>query len=845
MNLAFKETFSGKVVNKALTYNTGMDEFPRYVLEYLIDNYCEEETFEEDFELVKRRLRENFVHGAEAERIRSYIRENRGHTIIANLEVRLVETQDKYWGTIGAINERFVNVPEGLVKQYPMLLAGGMWGTIELTYDETQVHDKKIRPFTVVDFTPFQISFIDIREFIEKRKRFSDAEWLAILINSFGLNPERMTRREKLLYLSRAVPLVESNHNFVELGPRETGKTYLYRNISYYAHVLSGGKATPASLFINLNTGKVGLVGTREAVVFDEIANTDFTDPKAMVSIMQGYMQDAKFSRGKKEILAFGSIVLVGNLDVQGKLPHEKYYHLFEPLPSYLQVEALIDRIHYYLPGWEIPKIGPESASRDYGFISDYFAEIMHELRRVDVLGRVRQRFQLYDASEAGQGITARDLRAINKTLSGLLKLMYPHGEVKDEQMEELLALAIEGRQRVRNQLHLMAPGEYYPVKLAARFVDSRKTVIPDLPDGDRKPHVDLPTQPLVGEVVGLAVAGEQGLLQRFEMQVTKGRGRIIPLGSIQRVMRESIEAATQYVRSHSQDLGIDGDWRENFDVAVLATMMAIPKEGPSAGVTIVIGIVSALTNVPVRHDVAMTGEITIMGKVLGVGGVQAKLLAAIDAGVETVILPAENEQDVRYLPDYMKNKLELVYVSDIREALDVALLNAPAISTTRTRVNPVIALIQQGESSTLEFKSAFQWDVRKDEPNRNLRDMSVKTVAAFLNSDGGTLLIGVEDNGDIFGVEKDLTLVKRNSLDQFELTLMRVITDRIGTEFSSLVRVSFEPVAGKTVCVVEVKPAPKPNYVDGQKFYIRAGNATRELPMAQAMEYIRMHWEN
>jgi len=677
MNLRFKETFSGKVVNKKLTFNTGMDEFPRYVLEYLIDNYCTEETFAEDFERVKRRLRENFVHGAEAERIRSHIRENRQHTIIANLEVRLVETEDKYWGSISAINESFVNIDDGMVRQYPMLLAGGMWGTIALTYDETEVHNKKIRPFKVIDFTHFQISMIDIREFIEKRKQFTDQEWLDILTNSFGLDPERMSRREKLLYLSRAVPLVESNHNMIELGPRETGKTYLFRNVSYYAHVLSGGKATPAGLFINLNTGNVGLVGTREAVVFDEIANTDFTDPKAMVSIMQGYMQDAKFSRGKKEILAFGSIVMVGNLDVQGRLPHEKYYHLFEPLPSYLQVEALIDRLHYYLPGWEIPKITPDSASQDYGFITDYFCEIMHELRRVEVLGPLKNRFELFEGAGHGPGLTARDVRAIHKTLSGLLKLMYPHGQASDEQLEELLLLAVEGRQRIRNQLHLMAPGEYSPVKIGARFVVSGKTIFPSLLEGDRKVHVEMPTRPLVGEVVGLAVAGEQGMILRFEMQATKGHGRIIPLGSIQRVMRESIEAAAQYIRSHATDLGIAPDWNENYDIAVLATMMALPKEGPSAGVTIVTGIVSALKNQPVRHDLAMSGEITIMGKVLGVGGIQPKLMAAIDAGVKTVILPKENERDVQNLPEYIQKRIEVEYVNDIQQVVNKALLDS------------------------------------------------------------------------------------------------------------------------------------------------------------------------
>ena len=677
MNLRFKETFAGKVVNKRLTFNTGMDEFPRYVLEYLIDNYCSEETFDEDFQRVKRRLRENYVHGAEAERTRHYIRENRDHTLIASLEVRLVETEDKYWGTIGAINETYVNVPEALVKQYPMLLAGGMWGTIRLTYDETEVHNHKIRPFKVIDFKPFQIAVIDLQEFLDKRGEFADDEWLDILMNSFGLNPEPMTRREKLVYLSRAIPLVESNHNMIELGPRETGKTYLYRNMSYYAHVISGGKATPASLFINLNTGQVGLVGSRDAVVFDEIANTEFSDPKAMVSIMQGYMQDAKFSRGKKEILAFGSIVLVGNLDVQGAVPHEKYYHLFEPLPSYLQEEAFIDRLHYYLSGWEVPKITPDSASQDYGFITDYFCEIMHELRRIDVLGSVKNRFELFDASGSTQGLTSRDVRGVHKTLSGLLKLMAPHGQVSDALLEDLLLLALEGRQRVRDQLHLMAPGEYYPVKLSARLLPSRKVIAPELIEAGRRQRVTLPDRPLVGEVVGLAVMGEQGVILRFEMQATKGHGRIVPLGSIQRVMRESIEAAAQYIRAHFKDLGISADWRENFDVAVLATMMGIPKEGPSAGVTMVTGIVSALRNVPVRNDLAMTGEITIMGKVLAVGGIQPKLLAAIDAGVKTVIVPAENEQDVRHLPDYMRDRLQIRYVSDIQSVLDLALVQS------------------------------------------------------------------------------------------------------------------------------------------------------------------------
>ncbi len=670
MNTKLKDIYRGKVVNKAHTLNTGVDEFPRYVLEYLIDNYCAEETFEQDMEKVVRRLKENFVFGAEAEKIRHYIRENRRHSVIASLEARLVETEDKYWATLSAINENFVNIPEEIVRQYPMLLSGGMWGTIELGYDETLVFNKKIRPFKIISFTPFQVSMINLDDYIEKRAAFNSDEWVDILVNSCGLNPAVMTRREKILYLTRCVPLVETNVNMVELAPRETGKTYLYRNVSYYAHVLSGGKATPAQLFINLNTGQVGMVGTRDVVVFDEIANTDFTDPKALVSIMQGYMQDAKFSRGKKEILAFASLVFVGNLDVQGNLPHEKYYHLFEPLPEFLQVIAFLDRVHGYLPGWEIPKLGADSYARDYGFITDYFCEIMHELRRTDVLPALRSRFELIDAARTQRGLSGRDLRAVNKLLSGLLKLLYPHGQVSDDELAEVLTIACEYRQRVREQLHLIAPGEYDRIKLGARLLPSGREVLPVLPDAERVQKVSLPDKPSVGEVIGLAVEGDHGCILRFEMQATRGSGRIVPLGSIQRVMRESIEAAAQYIKAKHVELGITAEWRESYDVAVLATYMGIPKEGPSAGVAIVTGIVSALRGLEVRNDLAMTGEITIMGKVLPVGGVQQKVRAAFEAGVKEVLLPVDNMKEAELLPKYILDAITLTPVGSIEEVL-------------------------------------------------------------------------------------------------------------------------------------------------------------------------------
>lgn len=437
--------------------------------------------------------------------------------------------------------------------------------------------------------------------------------------------------------------------------------------------MLSGGKATPAQLFINLNTGKIGEVGSRDAVVFDEIANTDFTDPKALVSIMQGYMQDARFSRGKKELLAFSSLVFLGNLDFQGDMPHEKYYHLFEPLPDFLQPIAFLDRIHAYLAGWEIPKLAPDSYSKDYGFITDYFCEIMHELRRVDVLSAVRPRFDLIDLARTTQGVSGRDQRAVMKTTSGLLKLLFPDGRVSDSELEEILLLACELRQRVREQLHLMAPGEYDRVKLGVRI--SGKDFIPTLKDAQRVQKISLPPEPAVGEVIGLAVDADHGCLLYFEMQATKGSGRIVPLGSIQRVMRESIEAAAQFIKAKHDDLGISADWRQNVDVAVLATFMGIPKEGPSAGVTIVTGIVSALKGQSIRNDLAMTGEITIMGKILPVGGIQEKVRAASDAGVKEVILPRDNLKEAQSLPPYILQKIALTPVERIEEVLQRALI--------------------------------------------------------------------------------------------------------------------------------------------------------------------------
>jgi len=288
-------------------------------------------------------------------------------------------------------------------------------------------------------------------------------------------------------------------------------------------------------------------------------------------------------------------------------------------------------------------------------------------------LGGLRGRFDIMDAAKKSSGISGRDQRAINKNISGLMKLLYPGGQTTDTEFAEVLNLACELRQRVREQLHLIAPGEYDRVSLGAIIKPSGIKIIPDLPDGKRVQHVALLEQPAVGEVIGLAVAGDHGCILRFEVQATKGNGRIVPLGSIQKVMRESIEAAAQYIKAKHEELGITAEWRNSFDIAVLATFMGVPKEGPSAGITLVVGIVSALKSIPVRNDLAMTGEITIMGKVLPVGGIQQKIRAAFDAGIQEVIIPADNMNEAESLPSYILENIKLTPVTTINDVLAIS----------------------------------------------------------------------------------------------------------------------------------------------------------------------------
>jgi ATP-dependent Lon protease len=658
--------FGRLVVEKKKTRLSDLKEFPRYVIEYLTNQFCPGINFDAEISEVRRKLAKNYASPADAPRILHELKQRRHLDLIGRVEVRLETSEDKYWASLSALNERYIHITEDLINRYPRLM-GGMWGIAELSYDEAQIWKTKVTPLVLTDFTPFQHGRIDIAEFQQARSQFSRDEWLDLLLNTVGLNPAAHTFRQKMLILLRLVPMAERMVHLIELGPRETGKSYGYKNLSYYSYMLSGGRATPTALFVHGGTGKPGLVAQFDTLVFDEIANTEFKDPTATVSIFKDYMEYGNFSLGRFQVKGEASIVFIGNLDVLGSLPHEKYEHLFEPLPEELLDTALFERISGFLPGWEMGKLTDHSFADGVGFTLDYFAELLHLLRGSLLPTDPTTRFRLYNAK-------GRDVEAIHKVLRGLMKLLHPDGNATDAELAEYLSFAVEVRQRVKDQLTVMAPGEYTQYTIEYEIGGKRTPGAP--PERGRRRALRIPSSPQIGVVVGLAVAGETaGTIQLIEVVAQKGHGALNRLGSMGKAMKESCKAAYEYVSHRRKSLKIVSEFKDGYDLSILALQGAIPKEGPSAGLAFAIGIVSALTHRQVRNDVAVTGEITLHGNILAIGGLAQKLAAARDAGVRTVILPKENEREIPELPPDVYRGMRLVLVEKAEEAFEEILI--------------------------------------------------------------------------------------------------------------------------------------------------------------------------
>ncbi|MFW6068729.1 MAG: protease Lon-related BREX system protein BrxL [Chloroflexota bacterium] len=659
------DAFPGRIVRKDLVRSVkGGFNVPVYVLEYLLGKYCastDPEIIAEGLAYVRQTLARHYVRADESEKIKSLTRERGTFRVIDKVKVRLVESDDKYWASLTNMGLNNVNVSERDVKQYDKLLMGGIWAIIDLSYDGEFQYRGQTRPFFIESLKPIQQPTSDISDYVQARGQFTRDEWLDILLRSIGMEPTHpdISHREKLLLISRLIPMVESNFNLIELGPRGTGKSFVYREISPYAILISGGQTTVANLFVNLATGRVGLVGLWDVVAFDEVAGIRFKDRSAL-QILKDYMESGSFSRGKEEIPARASMVFNGNIDGEIKTL-VKTGHLFAPLPEDMQDLALIDRFHFYLPGWDVAKLRPEYFTMHYGFVVDYFTEVLREQRKTSYTNITDDYFKF------GNHLNQRDVRAVRKAVSGLVKLLHPDGEVDKETLEEYLAFAMEMRRRVKEQLKKMGGFEYWAVNFS--YIDKetmQETFVAVPEEGGGGLITPGQLNPGVTYAIATDPSDRRLALIRLEVQSMTGSGQLRITGAPRgnSPMKDAIRTAHDYLKAHSRELL--GDRRvQDYDMHVQVVNLMQTKEGSETGVAFFIAMLSSLMDRPVVEQLVILGEMSIHGTLLKVDKLAERLQLAMDNGAKRVMLPAENKRDFADIPSHILDKLQIIFYSD------------------------------------------------------------------------------------------------------------------------------------------------------------------------------------
>lgn len=665
--------FEGRVVQKSLANSLkGQINVPTYVLEYLLGKYCssqDQEVVNAGLEEVRRILREHYVRPDQAELFKSQVRERGRHQVIDKVKVRLVETEDKYWATLVNLQIDYVNISEDLVNRYERTLAGGVWAVVELKYEPERAHRGQLRPFVIENLRPIQLARTDIlEEFKEARPHFTREEWVDFILRSIGIEPAPLSKRLKLLYLCRLIPLVEANFNLVELGPRGTGKSFVYRETSPYAILVSGGEVTVPSLFIaHIGRGRLGLVALWDVVAFDEVAGlTRLANPQA-INLLKDYMESGSFSRGREEITALASLVFVGNINVDIQTA-VRTSHLFTPFPQEMQDLAFLDRFHLYLPGWDMPKMASHLLTDHFGLVVDYLSEVLRELRKVSYAGLIDQYFEL------GEALNRRDEKAVHKTFSGLVKLVHPDGEVSREEAEDYLSLALEMRRRVKEQLRRMGGVEYWNTALSYRDRATGAEKVPVLPEQAEGGVITAePLAPGIVHTVGWDVEAARYALFRVEVALMKGSGGYSVTGAVGRAMREAIRTAFDYLRSNITRFTIDRSV-EDYDAHFQVVNLMQAKEGSQTAAAFFVALFSALVGIPLRGGTVVLGEITIQGGVLPVQGFAECVQLARENGARCILVPTANARDLAQVPSELLGGLEIVFYADPKECLLKAL---------------------------------------------------------------------------------------------------------------------------------------------------------------------------
>jgi ATP-dependent Lon protease len=642
---------------------------PTYVVEFLLGRYCasiNQKEIDEGLEIVQRQLESRTVKAGEEELFKSRARENGEVKLIDLVTARLDAKTDSYVATLPSLQLIDARIPDEMVRKHERMLTGGFYAEITLSYDPTITEENKGRPFGVTNLREIQLSKHDILDVLAKaRQNFTTEEWKTFLLRSVGIETATLSERAKNALLLRMVPFVERNYNQVELGPRGTGKSHLFQQISPYAHLISGGKATVAKMFVNNSTGQRGLVCQYDVVCFDEISGISF-DQKDGVNIMKGYMESGEFSRGKENIRADGSIVMVGNFEVDVE-HQQRIGHLFGPMPDEIRNDtAFMDRIHAYVPGWDVPKIGKELLTNHFGLVSDFLSECWSQLRNQSRLSLFQGRV-LY-----GGALSPRDANAVNKTASGLLKLLYPapNSEIPDEEIEWAIRIAMESRRRVKEQQKRIGSAEFRNTAFSyvlgvdgvEKFVSTPELLSENSIGGD-------PLEP--GQVWTINPDGidEHPGLYRIEVNEGPGTGVRILNKPVPPAFRESVSYAEQNLYARSIQLVGDKDPR-NHEFAVQLRAFDASKSGAKLGVATLVALCTALLKRNVRGGLVIVGEIALGGSIEPLNNPVSIAEIAVEKGATSILMPVSCRRQLIDLPDDMATKISIQFYSDARDAL-------------------------------------------------------------------------------------------------------------------------------------------------------------------------------
>ena len=661
-----EKVFEGKIVRKDLVAKIkGGANVPIYVLEYLLGMYCNQtdpESIEEGMEKVKKILSENYVRPDEAEKVKSKIKEIGTYNVIDKVSVKLNEKKDRYEGSLSNLGVSNIEISGAYVKKYEKLLSGGIWCIITLTYQYDEYNQGE-SPFKLMKLKPIQIASLDMQEVYSGREEYTKDQWISFILRSTGMEPETFDSDAKWHLLTRMAPLVENNYNLCELGPRGTGKSYIYKEISPNSILLSGGQTTVANLFYNMARKQIGLVGYWDVVAFDEIAGIKFKD-KDGVQIMKDFMASGSFARGKEEKNANASMVFIGNINQSVEVLVKTSHLLVDFPPEMNNDSAFFDRMHSYIPGWEIPKLSPRCFTKDFGLIVDYMSEIFRELRKISYGDAFDRYFTL------GRDLNQRDTIAVRKTVSALVKLIYPNGKFNKDDIEEILIKALEYRRRIKEQLKKMAGMEFFATNFS--YIDNES--------GEEK-YISLKEQggsKLIPEgqlkvgslyTVSLSANNIKGVY-KIEGQISTGRGRVTVFDN---KYKKTFENAFNYLKINSKRVnGAINISEKEFYLSVIDEKNIGVSENLTLG-----GFIAMCSNALNRQVLAQTvilGDMALFGSILEVQSLADSLQMAREAGAKRALIPLLNAKDMGTLPPDILGEVQLIFYQDPIDAVQKAL---------------------------------------------------------------------------------------------------------------------------------------------------------------------------